>query len=115
NDPPSTFDPLLAAVDFSFRADCPSDFDCVTPCECAPAEAPRIDVDYLARDYATFRRLMLDRIAALSPDWQERHAADPGITLVELVAYVADYLAYRQDAVAAEAYLGTARKRLSVR
>src|SRR5206468_1474717 len=50
-----------------------------------------------------------------SPEWTERHAADIGITLVELVAYVADYLAYRQDAVATEAYLGTARKRVSVR
>ena len=114
-DPPASFDPQLSGVDFSFKADCPSDFDCATSCECAPAERPTIDIDYLARDYATFRRLMLDRISTLSPEWTERHAADLGITLVELVAYVADYLAYRQDAVATEAYLGTARKRVSVR
>jgi hypothetical protein len=115
NDPPASFDPQLASVDFSFRADCPSDFDCAPACDCPPPERPTIDIDYLARDYATFRRLMLDRISALSPEWTERHAADLGITLVELVAYVADYLAYRQDAVATEAYLGTARKRVSVR
>ncbi len=114
-DPPASFDPVLSAVDFSFRADCPSEFDCVKPCDCPPVEVPRIDIDYLARDYATFRRLMLDRIAVLSPEWHERHAADLGVTLVELIAYVADYLAYRQDAVATEAYLGTARKRVSVR
>ena len=114
-DPPASFDPQLAAIDFSFRADCPSDFDCEPACDCPPVERPTIDIDYLARDYATFRRLMLDRISALSPEWAERHAADLGITLVELVAYVADYLAYRQDAVATEAYLGTARKRVSVR
>ena len=49
------------------------------------------------------------------PDWQERHVPDLGITLVELLAYVGDYLSYYQDAVATEAYLDTARKRISVR
>ena len=58
---------------------------------------------------------MLDRIGALDPDWRERHVPDLGIALVELLAYVADYLAYRQDAVATEAYLGTARRRISVK
>ena len=37
------------------------------------------------------------------------------MTLVELMAYSADYLSYYQDAVATEAYLGTARRRTSVR
>ena len=36
-------------------------------------------------------------------------------TLVELLAYVGDQLSYAQDAVATEAYLGTARRRASVR
>ena len=113
--PPETFDPLLTGVGFSFRLDCLTGFDCLAPAACPPANRPDIDLDYLARDYATFRRLILDRIATLSPDWRERHAADLGIALVELVAYVADSLSYRQDAVATEAYLGTARKRVSVR
>ena len=38
-----------------------------------------------------------------------------GVTLVELLAYVADELSYRQDAVATEAYLDTARSRVSLR
>jgi hypothetical protein len=38
-----------------------------------------------------------------------------GIALVETLSYVADYLSYEQDAVATEAYLGTARRRVSVR
>ena len=42
-------------------------------------------------------------------------AADLGVTLVELLAYVADHLSYQQDAVATEAYLGTARSRISLR
>jgi hypothetical protein len=113
--PPAGFDPLLAAVDFSFKVDCPTDFDCLPRHVCPPEVRPAIDLDYLARDYATFRRFLLDRIGALNPDWRERHAPDVGIALVELIAYVGDYLAYRQDAVATEAYLGTARRRISVK
>jgi hypothetical protein len=58
---------------------------------------------------------MLDRIAVLAPEWCERNPADIGITLVELLAYVGDYLSYQQDAIATEAYIGTARRRVSVR
>src|SRR3954449_6546016 len=72
-------------------------------------------IDYMAKDYESFRQLMLDRLSATLPGWQERHASDLGITLVETLAYVADYLSYYQDAVATEAYLGTARQRISVR
>lgn len=58
---------------------------------------------------------MLDRLAILAPSWQERHPADLGVGAVEALAYVADHLSYRQDAIATEAYLGTARLRTSVR
>jgi hypothetical protein len=54
-------------------------------------------------------------MAARAPDWQERHPADIGIVLVEILAYAADYLSYFQDAVGTEAYLSTARLRTSVR
>ena len=49
------------------------------------------------------------------PDWTERSPADLQITLVELLAYLGDNLSYYQDSVATEAYLGTARRRTSVR
>ena len=58
---------------------------------------------------------MLDRMAVLMPRWRERNAADLGVALVEMLAYVGDHLSYQQDAVATEAYLGTARRRVSVR
>ena len=67
------------------------------------------EIDYLAKDYASFRQLMLDHLALRVPGWTERSEADLGIVLVEILAYVADYLSYYQDAVATEAYLGTAR------
>ena len=77
--------------------------------------APRREINYLAKDYASFRQLILDRLALTMPDWQETHVPDIGIMLVELLAYVGDQLSYYQDAVATEAYLGTARQRISVR
>ena len=72
-------------------------------------------IDYLAKDYESFRQLMLDRLASTVPSWTERHAADFGMTMVETLAFAADRLSYRQDAVATEAYIGTARQRRSLR
>ena len=115
NTPPAGYDVVLSTIDFSFKVTCPSDFDCQPSCGCADEPAAAPPINYLAKDYNSFRQLMLDRMAFLSPNWTERHAADQGIALVELLAYAADYLSYRQDAIATEAYLGTARRRISVR
>jgi hypothetical protein len=114
-EPPAGFDRLLSAVDFSFKVECPSDFDCKTTLVCPPPELPAPPIDYLAKDYASLRRLMVDRLAAIMPDWKERSPADGFVALVEVLAYAADQLSYFQDAVATEAYLGTARRRVSVR
>ncbi|MCU1264365.1 MAG: hypothetical protein JWM21_683 [Acidobacteria bacterium] len=113
--PPSGFDPILSSVDFSFKVSCPSDFDCKTPGVCPSEDQIQPEINYLAKDYASFKQLMLDRMALLTPQWRERNPADLGIALVELLSYVGDYLSYQQDAVATEAYLGTARRRASVR
>ncbi|MEU5185589.1 putative baseplate assembly protein [Streptomyces klenkii] len=84
------------------------------PCPPPPGPAGPA-IDYLAKDYESFRRLLLDRFALTMPDWSEQHAPDLGVTLVELLAYAGDRLSYQQDAVATEAYLDTARLRTSVR
>lgn len=116
DDPPPGFDPRLSDVDFGFKAGCGSEFDCPrpgAPPSAAPADEPQID--YLAKDYASFRRLMLDRMSVTVPRWTERSPADLTVALVELLAYTADRLSYRQDAAGTEAYLSTARHRVSVR
>ena len=113
--PPGGFDPKLSDIAFSFKVECPADFDCAAPLPCPPPTSLKPDIDYLAKDYTGFRRLMLDRLSLLAPGWRERSAADVGVALVELMAYAADNLSYRQDAIAAEAYLATARRRVSVR
>jgi hypothetical protein len=113
--PLKDFDPRYSCVEFSFKVDCPSDFDCKTEQPCPPETGSEPEINYLAKDYGSFRQLILDRLALLMPDWRERHVPDIGITLVELLAYVGDHLSYYQDAVATEAYLDTARQRISVR
>ncbi|WP_171174992.1 putative baseplate assembly protein [Ruegeria sp. HKCCD8929] len=113
--PPASIDRVLSEVAFSFKVECPTDFDCAPKIVCPeePPEQPALS--YLAKDYTSFRRLMLGRMAQIMPDWRERSPADLGITLVEALAYTADRLSYAQDAVATEAYLATARRRSSVR
>ncbi len=112
---PKDFDPVLSKVTFSFKVSCAKDFDCepVHVCDAPPSDLP--EISYLAKDFASFRQLMLDRMSLLMPQWTERNPADLGITIVELLAYIADYLSYKQDAIATEAYLATARKRVSIR
>ncbi len=114
-DPPEKFDKQLSEVEFSFKVNCPSDFDCKSAKVCPTESLPEPHIDYLAKDYASFRSLILDRLSVIMPNWRERSPADLGIVLTELLAYVGDYLSYYQDAVATEAYLTTARKRVSVR
>ncbi|HEX7151252.1 MAG TPA: putative baseplate assembly protein [Thermoanaerobaculia bacterium] len=115
--PPAKLHPAYASVAFNFKAGCPSHFDCRgDQCNPGPAPAtPLVNIDYLARDYASFRQSLLDLIPSLHPDWIERNPADLGIALIELMAYAADHLSYYQDAVANEAFLETARQRISVR
>ncbi|MET8336030.1 hypothetical protein [Streptosporangium canum] len=113
----STFDPLLDEVEFSFKANCDSGFDCRDGCTCGrrPVPVPIPEFDYLAKDYASLRRMLLDRSSLISPRWRERNPADLGVALVELLAYAGDRLSYRQDAIATESYLDTARSRISLR
>ena len=113
--PPDPIDVRLAEVAFSFKVECPSDFDCAPDDECPPEILGAPIIDYLSKDYASFRRLMLDRLSVTLPGWQDRSGADVHVTLVELLAYVGDHLSYAQDAVATEAYLETARLRTSLR
>ncbi|MGW6095726.1 putative baseplate assembly protein [Streptomyces sp. NPDC055157] len=110
------FDQRYFSAGFDFRPDCPTPFDCKDEqSDCPPAFPAAPVIDYTARDYDTIRRLILDRLALTTPDWVERNAADLGTTLVELLAHTADRISYQQDAVATEAYLDTARRRVSVR
>ncbi|HEX8655344.1 MAG TPA: baseplate J/gp47 family protein [Allosphingosinicella sp.] len=112
--PPAFIDPRLAAVDFSFKIGCPSDFDCA-PCD-EGGDPPPADplFDYRARDYPGFRRQLRDRLTALVPGFREDDPVDFTTTLVEAAAYLADQKSYRLDWVGTEAFLQTARSRSSI-
>ncbi|MDX3454906.1 putative baseplate assembly protein [Streptomyces sp. ME02-8801-2C] len=112
------FDQRYHSAFFSFRPDRPTPFDFKEDESQGGSQAAFPDapvVDYTARDYDTIRKLLLDRLALTTPDWVERNPADLGMALVELLAYTGDQISYQQDAVATEAYLDTARRRVSVR
>ncbi|HUB14142.1 MAG TPA: baseplate J/gp47 family protein [Acetobacteraceae bacterium] len=113
--PCPALDTFFATVQFSFKALCPSDIDCETPPPvCPPSPATLPPIDYLSKDFLSFRQALLDFSSVQYPGWQERSEADLGIVLLEAMAAVADDLSYTQDRVAAEATLTTATQRRSV-
>jgi hypothetical protein len=107
-------DPERSQARFGFKAGCPTDLDCRPVVDCPPQTTDEPALDYLAKDYQSFRRLMVDLVALRNPGWQERLPSDLGITLVELFAYAGDYLSYFQDAgPGTESYLDTCLHRIS--
>lgn len=113
---PSGFDPILSRAEVRFAPSGDADVDpLVAPPPAAPAEPPDPRIDYLARDYGALRQLLLERLAVTAKGHFDGHPADLGTLLIEALAQRGDELAYQQDAVGTEAYLGTARHRISVR
>jgi hypothetical protein len=106
-------DPERSQARFGFKAGCPTDFDCAADDWCPPAARMPLAIDYLAKDYQSFRQLLVDVIPQRNPGWIERLPADLGIALVELFAYAGDYLSYYQDAAGTEGYLDTCLHRVS--
>jgi hypothetical protein len=114
--PSSVLDSFFAAVSFSFKAGCPSDLDCQPPSPNCPPPAGEVPpIDYLAKDFLSFRRALLDFSTLRYPFWQERSEADFGVMFLEALSALADDFSYLQDRVAGEASLITATQRRSVR
>lgn len=109
------FDPSFVRAEFRLSAGGVSPADCTRPPAFPRSRRETPEINYLAKDYESFRQLILDRLSTLMPDWLDRSPADLGVTLAELLAHAGDHLSYFQDAVATEAYLRTARQRTSVR
>lgn len=112
---PAELDPKLSQITFSFKVECPSDFDCITPCDCTDDPQDLPEFSYLARDIDSFRKVMLDRIAELQPDSPAPHPVDQRMAIVDALAVLADRFAYEQDATHSEAFLQTLRSRISAR
>jgi uncharacterized phage protein gp47/JayE len=111
----TNLDPYFDQVPFSFKANCPSDYDCgPTQTTCPePGEEP-VAIDYLAKDFAGFTQALSDFSALRYPNWVERSEADIGVMLMEALSAIADELSYYQERVAAEATIATATQRVSL-
>jgi hypothetical protein len=108
-------DPFFNSAKFRFRLACDGPFDCAnSSAQSVPTADIPVAIDYLTKDFAGFRKALLDFIPTRLPAWTEQSEADLGMVLVELFAATADNLSYLQDRVANEAYLNTATNRRSV-
>jgi hypothetical protein len=101
-------DPYFATTLFNFKAGCPSPFDCRAGPDCPEPDRVRPVIDYLARDFESYRLALEDYAAVHWPQWKERHLPDVGNMMADLMAYMGAELAYYQDRVAAEATLAGA-------
>ena len=112
---PNVLDPFFRKAPFSFKARCESQIDCEPPgAPCPPRDGDRPPIDYLAKDFLSFRQALLDFSALRYPEWQERSEADFGVMFAEALSSLGDDLSYTQDRVAAEAALDTATQRRSL-
>jgi len=108
-------DPFFSSIRLRFRLACDASFDCRPPAEQdEDLREPEVAIDYLTKDYASFRQALLDFVPTRLPSWTERSEADLGIMILELLAATGDTLSYTQDRIANEAFLATAKERRSI-
>ncbi len=107
-------DRFFARASFSFKANCPTGLDCRVPAATCPPDAGNPPpIDYLAKDFLSFRQALLDFSTLRYPNWQERSEADFGMMFLEALSAIADELSYTQDRIAVESTLLTATQRRS--
>ena len=107
------FDPLFGRIAFKFRPGC-FNLNCAPTWQASPAPSDEPVIDYLARDYDSFRHVLIAAMMQRVPDWRPTSEADLDQVLIDLIATDADELGDYQDRVMNEAYFATARKRVSL-
>ena len=105
-------DPFFITLGFKFRPGCFTN-DCAPTLKGRPAE-PGPAINYLAKDYDTFRHALMVAMAERVPGWKSTSEADHDQVLIDLFAAAADELSDYQDRVMNEAYLASARKRVTL-
>lgn len=109
----SDFDPIFAEIPFKFRPSC-FNLNCRPDRRDNPAPDSKPPIDYLARDYHSFKHLLNAAMMERVPGWQPTSEADLDQVIINLLAARGDELADKQDRVAAEAFFPRARKRVSL-
>lgn len=107
-------DPFSASDVFTFKQACPTGDDCQVQVACPPEPLVDFPVDYLARDFWSLRRALLDFAAQRYPDWKEPIEADLGAMVMEILAALGDEFAWTQDRHDAETRFGSATQRASL-
>src|SRR5262249_30110352 len=78
------------------------------------AAADKPAIDYTDKDFDSPRQALRKLAAFRLPEWTDRSAADLGVLLVDLFAYMGDVVSYYQDRIASESFLDTAVERRSI-
>ncbi len=107
------FDPLFSEIRLKFRPGC-FNTNCAPEWDMALPPLPEPTIDYLAKDYGSFRQTMITAMMERVPEWQPTSEADLDMVLAELFSVAADELSDYQDRVMNEAYIASARKRVSI-
>lgn len=109
----ANIDPLFSTIRFKFRPGC-FNTDC-SP-DWTPAPPANVDpkIDYLNKDYESFRHTMMAAMAQRVPGWRPTSEADLDQVLIELVSAATDELSDFQDRTVQEGYIATARLRVSL-
>lgn len=110
---PIVIDPMFNDINFKFRPGCFSS-NCAPDWETHQAPQQQPVINYLAKDFDSFRHTMIAAMMERVPGWQPTSEADLDQVLLELFSASADELSDYQDRVMNEAYLSTARKRVSL-
>lgn len=110
----SRIDPFFSRLIFDFKQACETGFDCQSDQKCDDIAGVDFPVDYLARDFHSIRRALLDFSAQRYPDWREPIEADMAVMLMEIMAAMGDEFAYIQDRNDAETRFASATQRNSL-
>jgi hypothetical protein len=106
-------DPLLSRIPFKFRPGCFTN-NCAPDWSPSPPPRPAPVIDYLAKDYDSFRHALIVAMMQRVPGWQVTSEADLDQVLIDLFSAAADELSDFQDRVMNEAYLVSCRGRVSL-
>jgi hypothetical protein len=106
-------DPIFNEISFKFQPEC---FNMNCSPEWKPADKPELEpvIDYLAKDFDSFKHAMVSAMMERIPGWQPTSEADLSVVLLELFCSTADEISDYQDRAMSEAYLNTSRKRVSL-
>jgi len=101
NTPYPGIDPIFHAIEFKFRPGC-FNLNCAPTFTKAAAAPGEPVIDYLAKDYDSFKHVLIGALQERVPDWKPTSEADLDQVLIDLIAADADESSDFQDRVVSE-------------